>query len=511
MLFAVGVVTGTILSFEFGLLWPELHGHVRRGVRRRLRARGRLVLHRGDLHRHLRLRLGPHLRRRAHFLVGIPVVHHRHHRLVHGDRGQRLDERPDRVRRRQRPRGRARSRGRRCSAATSGTSWCTCTWPATWWSGSSWPASTRARGWTGSATATTAPALVIALTFAALAAPVQLIVGDWAARTVAESQPVKLAAFEGLPRTQRARRSPSAASTRTTATVRYGIAIPKLLSLLAYHDPNARVKGLDIGAGGRPAAGEHRALLVPGDGGHRHRAGAARGRVPGHLVVAAAAARARSGSTARWSAAGPLAIVALIGGWITTEVGRQPWIVYEVMRTSQAVTAPTALEVAFVFLSWSTSAWPARSCGCCGAWRDARRRPRSPACRGGRGLMAEVCLALVVVGLSRLRGARRGRLRGRLLGPDRRRRRARRARARDGPALDEPGVGGQPRVADLRARDALDGVPGRVRLDLLDAVRSRCSWPRWGSSSAAPRSPCAARRPRSARRACWARRSRCRR
>ena len=37
-------------------------------------------------------------------------------------------------------------------------------------------------------------------------------------------------------------------------------------------------------------------------------------------------------------------------------------------------------------------------------------------------------------------------------------------------ALDEPGVGGQPRVADLRAGDRVDGVPGRVRLDLLDAV-----------------------------------------
>ena len=81
-------------------------------------------------------------------------------------------------------------------------------------------------------------------------------------------------------------------------------------------------------------------------------------------------------------------------------------------------------------------------------------------------------------------------------------------RAGDDPALDEPGVGGQPRVADLRARDRLDGVPGRVRLDLLDARRSRSSWPRSGSSSAAPRSRCAARRRRSTRRACSARCSR---
>ena len=60
-LFAVGVVTGTILSFEMGLLWPEFTAHVRQRVRARLRDRGLLVLPRGDLHRHLRLRLGPAL------------------------------------------------------------------------------------------------------------------------------------------------------------------------------------------------------------------------------------------------------------------------------------------------------------------------------------------------------------------------------------------------------------------------------------------------------------------
>jgi cytochrome d ubiquinol oxidase subunit I len=45
--------------------------------------------------------------------------------------------------------------------------------------------------------------------------------------------------------------------------------------------------------------------------------------------------------------AGPAAVIALICGWITTEVGRQPWIVYEFMRTEQAVTDAGALWVAF--------------------------------------------------------------------------------------------------------------------------------------------------------------------
>ena len=48
--------------------------------------------------------------------------------------------------------------------------------------------------------------------------------------------------------------------------------------------------------------------------------------------------------------AGVGAIVALECGWIVTEVGRQPWIVYQVMRTTQAVTAVDYLEIGYVFL-----------------------------------------------------------------------------------------------------------------------------------------------------------------
>jgi cytochrome d ubiquinol oxidase subunit I len=49
-------------------------------------------------------------------------------------------------------------------------------------------------------------------------------------------------------------------------------------------------------------------------------------------------------------AAGPLSFVALISGWVTTEVGRQPWIVYGVMRTEQAVTSVNNLEVGYAVL-----------------------------------------------------------------------------------------------------------------------------------------------------------------
>jgi cytochrome bd ubiquinol oxidase subunit I len=50
-------------------------------------------------------------------------------------------------------------------------------------------------------------------------------------------------------------------------------------------------------------------------------------------------------------AAGPLSVVALIAGWITTEVGRQPWIVYDVMRVSQAVTGASDIPVGYGTLS----------------------------------------------------------------------------------------------------------------------------------------------------------------
>ena len=56
--FAVGAVTGTVLSFEFGLLWPEFTGRFGAGVRRAVRDRGDLLLPRGDLRRDLHLRLG---------------------------------------------------------------------------------------------------------------------------------------------------------------------------------------------------------------------------------------------------------------------------------------------------------------------------------------------------------------------------------------------------------------------------------------------------------------------
>src|SRR6476646_8960740 len=87
-------------------------------------------------------------------------------------------------------------------------------------------------------------ALVVPLTIAALASPVQLLVGDWAARDVAKSQATKLAALEGLARTERG--APiHVLGWYQDGRIRFGIGIPKMLSVLAFHKPNARVEGLD--------------------------------------------------------------------------------------------------------------------------------------------------------------------------------------------------------------------------------------------------------------------------
>jgi cytochrome bd ubiquinol oxidase subunit I len=192
--------------------------------------------------------------------------------------------------------------------------------------------------------------LVVTLAFASLAAPAQVVVGDWAGRTVAETQPVKLAAFEGLGRTQDgAPFTIGGFYDEATGEVKWGIEIPRLLSLLAYHDPNARVEGLDsVPAEDRPPVNIVRfafqTMIAIGTG----------LALLGTLFVVTWL-RKRRLPRSRWfyravMAAGPAALVAMISGWITTEVGRQPWIVYEVMRTEQAVTAADGLEVGYVFL-----------------------------------------------------------------------------------------------------------------------------------------------------------------
>jgi cytochrome d ubiquinol oxidase subunit I len=191
-------------------------------------------------------------------------------------------------------------------------------------------------------------AIVVPLTIAALAAPVQLLVGDWAAREVADKQPTKLAAIEGLPRTEKG--APEhLLGWYHDGEVKFGIRVPKLLSLLAFHNPNARVQGLDaVPPEDRPPVNVVRVAFQMMVG---------IGTLLGALGALVLFVRVRRRRLPEWrwfywalAAAGPLAVVALICGWVTTEVGRQPWVVYRVMRTSQSVTNAGGIPVGYATL-----------------------------------------------------------------------------------------------------------------------------------------------------------------
>ena len=191
-------------------------------------------------------------------------------------------------------------------------------------------------------------ALAIPLTIAAVASPVQGLVGDWAAREVARAQPTKLAALEGVPKTTRGA-SEHLLGWYADGRVKYGLRIPKLLSFLAYHDPNARVQGLDaVPPDRRPPVNVVRVAfqLMVGIGTLLALLG---------VVYLAVRVRRRRLPESRWfyralTLAGPLSVVALIAGWVTTEVGRQPWVVYEVMLTRQAVTGASGIPVGYATL-----------------------------------------------------------------------------------------------------------------------------------------------------------------
>jgi len=190
--------------------------------------------------------------------------------------------------------------------------------------------------------------LIVPLAIVALAAPAQIVIGDWAARTVAENQPTKLAAMEGLEET-----TEGAALTiggiYVDGETYGGVDVPKLLSLLAFHDPDAEVQGLDaVAADDRPPVAWVRNSFQVMVG-------------IGTLLAALGAwflwSRWRRGSlpSSPWFyravvAAGPLALTALIAGWIVTEVGRQPWIVYELMRTEEAVTGADGIPIGYATL-----------------------------------------------------------------------------------------------------------------------------------------------------------------
>jgi cytochrome d ubiquinol oxidase subunit I len=158
-------------------------------------------------------------------------------------------------------------------------------------------------------------------------------------------QPIKLAAIEGLYRTTRGA-SEHVLGWYTNGQIKFGIGIPHLLSLLAFHSWNARVIGLDtVPPSQRPPINVTRLSFQTMVG---------IGTLLALLGVVYLFVRIRSRSLPTWRwfylavvVSGPAATVALIAGWVTAEVGRQPWVVYRVMTTAQSVTGAGGIPVGY--------------------------------------------------------------------------------------------------------------------------------------------------------------------
>ncbi|MEP6619668.1 MAG: cytochrome ubiquinol oxidase subunit I [bacterium] len=194
-------------------------------------------------------------------------------------------------------------------------------------------------------------ALAIALAVGAPAAVLQPISGDISARSVAETQPVKLAALEGQWETRR--RAPlriGGFPDEAREATPFALEIPGALSFLAFHDVNAEVKGLKTVARDDrpPVAVVHLAFQVMVG------LGSAMALIALYAAVVAARGRALSSDRpllVALAVAAPFGYLATEAGWMVTEVGRQPWVVQGVMRTSHAVTPMPGLIVPLVLFS----------------------------------------------------------------------------------------------------------------------------------------------------------------
>jgi cytochrome d ubiquinol oxidase subunit I len=194
-------------------------------------------------------------------------------------------------------------------------------------------------------------ALGIALALACTSAPLQMVSGDFSARSVAKLQPAKLAAMEALYQTQTgAPLQLGGIPDDESRTTHYAITIPYGLSLLSTHDPNSNVVGLEQ----FPRNDWPNVRLVHWSFDLMVLAGSALFVLS--IAVGWLAWRHRGVPDNKWIlralvAAGPLGFIAVEAGWAVTELGRQPWIIYGVMRTQEAVTPMSRIAIPFVIFT----------------------------------------------------------------------------------------------------------------------------------------------------------------
>ncbi len=191
-------------------------------------------------------------------------------------------------------------------------------------------------------------AIALAMSTAAIIAPLQLAAGDLLGRTVAAHQPATLAAIEGVTQTEKGAGLnvggfPLPGHNGNVLNVK----VPHLLSLLAFDDPKAPVRGLDTfpKANRTPLTAPVRLAFIG-------MVGIGTGLVALGLWYWLRRRRGRPGPEDRLTlaaigAAGPAAFIANELGWLVSELGRQPWTVYGVFRTSNGITSAPGLGATF--------------------------------------------------------------------------------------------------------------------------------------------------------------------
>jgi cytochrome d ubiquinol oxidase subunit I len=191
-------------------------------------------------------------------------------------------------------------------------------------------------------------ALYIALAIGGVAAVIQPFSGDILAKTVAQNQPLKLAAFEGQFETEKGAplRIGGIPDVEERET-RYALEIPYGLSLLAYNNPNAVVKGMEAfpEENWPPVAVVHIAFQIMVAAGTLMMAVSVYSLI---LMLRKKKIFKNRNLLRALVLCSPLGFIAIETGWTVTEVGRQPWIIYEVMKTADALTPMPGLVVPFI-------------------------------------------------------------------------------------------------------------------------------------------------------------------
>ena len=350
VMFAIGAVSGTVLSFELGILWPEFMGKYGAVIGLPFTMEG-FAFFLEAIFAGIYLYSWDKLPKRVHFLTGIPVAVAGFlsaafvvtaNAWMNSPTGFRMEDgKPVDI--------------QPFAAMLSDTSaaqvahMLLAAYMVTGFSVAGFYAYRKLRG---DVTRYTHRAMTLGLVLAIFSTPLQMIVGDWSAKVVAKTQPVKLAAMEGHYETETGAALRIGGIPDDDAEVtRYSIDIPYLLSFMAHGDPNAEVKGLkewdrDLRP---PTLIVHFAFQIMVGIGTACMAMVA-------WTIWSLLRKKRFPNSKLYlfllAMSGPLTVLAMEAGWTVTEVGRQPWIIQGVMRTKDAVTdAPGIWNVFWVTIA----------------------------------------------------------------------------------------------------------------------------------------------------------------